>query len=125
MPTAPPKPCTVIGCRKMAPRGQGRCDEHHREARRERDERVGSAASRGYDYQWRRRREAHLAAEPLCRMCKANGLVVAATVADHIVPHRGDRALFLGELQSLCVHCHSSVKQREEIAMQRAGRRPS
>ena len=53
--------------------------------------------------------------EPLCRMCAAQGLVVAATVADHIIPHRDDPGLFWnGELQSLCEHCHNSVKKRLE-----------
>jgi 5-methylcytosine-specific restriction endonuclease McrA len=49
-------------------------------------------------------------------MCEADGRVVAATVADHIRPHRGDRSLFWNpeNLQPLCVHCHSSIKQRIE-----------
>lgn len=63
---------------------------------------------------WRDRRLALLSAEPLCRYCKALGRITAATVADHIVPHRGDRELFAGELQPLCQSCHSAVKQREE-----------
>ncbi len=64
---------------------------------------------------WQKRRAAQLASEPLCRKCKANGLVVSATVADHIEPHRGDPEKFwTGELQSLCDHCHNSLKQKEE-----------
>lgn len=40
---------------------------------------------------------------------------MAATVADHVVPHRGDVAAFwAGELQSLCTPCHSQAKQAEE-----------
>lgn len=57
--------------------------------------------------------------EPLCRFCAAHGRVTAATVADHIEPHRGDIAKFWrGELQSLCAHCHNSTKQ----AMEKSGR---
>lgn len=64
---------------------------------------------------WTRRREALLAAEPLCRMCLAGEVVEPATVADHVVPHRGDPDLFWhGELQPLCASCHSRHKQREE-----------
>lgn len=68
---------------------------------------------------WLKRRTRQLQAEPLCRTCRLAGRTTAATVADHIVPHRGDRALFYeGELQSLCdvepFRCHSRVKQREE-----------
>lgn len=37
-------------------------------------------------------------------------------VADHVMPHRGDRDLFFdrGNLQCLCATCHSRDKQREE-----------
>jgi hypothetical protein len=66
---------------------------------------------------WKDRAEQQLANEPLCRMHKAKGRAVVATVADHVVPHRGDAELFWeGELQSLCTRCHSSTKQREERA---------
>lgn len=122
MPSSPPKPCNAPGCRALI-KGGAYCATHAREVRRKRDEQAGTAAERGYDWAWRKRRAAHLSGEPLCRMCLANGRVVAATVADHIVPHRGDRALFMGALQSLCVHCHSSVKQKEERQAQREERR--
>lgn len=63
---------------------------------------------------WRERRAALLLAEPLCRYCARLVRVEAATVADHVVPHRGDVELFHGELQPLCASCHSRVKQVEE-----------
>lgn len=68
---------------------------------------------------WRSRRMHQLADEPLCRSCKAAGRETLATIADHVIPHRGDERLFFeGELQSLCDEepwrCHSRVKQREE-----------
>ncbi|WP_424360239.1 HNH endonuclease [Methylocystis parvus] len=66
---------------------------------------------------WRRKSEAQRQAEPLCRMCKAQGVMTPATVADHVRPHRGDADLFWhGELQSLCTPHHSSAKQAEERA---------
>ena len=41
----------------------------------------------------------------------------AATVVDHVVPHRGNSTLFWqGELQSLCFSHHNSSKQHEEHA---------
>lgn len=51
-----------------------------------------------------------------CAMC---GRVEAETrrlVADHVVPHRGDEALFWAEanLQCLCAPCHDGAKQRIE-----------
>jgi 5-methylcytosine-specific restriction enzyme A len=39
---------------------------------------------------------------------------VAATVADHVVDHKGNAiAFWQGALQSLCASCHSGLKQRE------------
>ena len=64
---------------------------------------------------WRRKAKAWLALEPVCVMCKAKGEVTAATVADHVVPHRGDEHLFWdGELQSLCKFHHDGTKQQRE-----------
>ena len=41
---------------------------------------------------------------------------MAATVVDHIIPHKGDSDLFWDESnwQSLCKRCHDSFKQKEE-----------
>jgi 5-methylcytosine-specific restriction protein A len=67
------------------------------------------------DRKWRKKRAAHLAKEPLCRMCKKQGKVTAAQVVDHIEPHKGDRQKFwFGEVQSLCHPCHSGTKARME-----------
>lgn len=64
---------------------------------------------------WRARRTHQLGAESLCAFCLAAGLTSPATIADHIVPHRGDPDLFwFGDLQSLCKTHHDSTKQREE-----------
>ena len=77
--------------------------------------------SRDYHYlyktaSWRKAREAQLRAHPLCRMHMELGQTVAATVADHIVAHRGDMDLFLdhANLQSLCKPCHDGHKQAQE-----------
>lgn len=64
---------------------------------------------------WKRQRAAQLRAHPLCRMHLELGQVVGATIADHVVPHRGDREFFFnGQLQSLCKRCHDSAKQAQE-----------
>ena len=64
---------------------------------------------------WLLLREHQLAKYPLCAMCEAKGWVVAANVADHVIPHRGDYKLFWnGELQSLCEPCHNKGKQQIE-----------
>jgi len=64
---------------------------------------------------WLARRKQQLSAHPLCALCLARGVVTAATVADHVVPHSGDVHLFwYGKLQSLCKLCHDSAKRHEE-----------
>jgi 5-methylcytosine-specific restriction protein A len=64
---------------------------------------------------WQAIRDAQLAAEPLCRMCAADGRDEAATVCDHVEPHRGDVAAFwAGPFQSLCGPHHNRDKQRAE-----------
>lgn len=77
-----------------------------------------SARQRGYDRRWDKARAAFLR-EPenrFCRKCRQQGRMTAATVVDHIVPHRGDPALFWdrSNWQPLCKPHHDSAKQREE-----------
>jgi len=46
--------------------------------------------------------------------CHDTGLLTPAAHTDHVVPHRGDRALFndeAGNWQSLCAPCHSRKTQ--------------
>lgn len=75
-----------------------------------------TSAQRGYGYKWQQARAQFLREHPLCVMCQAVGRVEAATVVDHITPHRGDRSLFWrrSNWAPLCAHHHSSEKQREE-----------
>jgi 5-methylcytosine-specific restriction enzyme A len=64
---------------------------------------------------WKHKRQYQLKQYPLCAMCLGEGRVAAATVVDHIVPHRGNSDLFYnGALQSLCERHHNSTKQQVE-----------
>lgn len=64
---------------------------------------------------WKLKRQRQLAAEPTCRHCASKGVTKAATIADHVEPHRGDPVKFWeGELQSLCKPCHDRWKQSLE-----------
>lgn len=64
---------------------------------------------------WKIKAKAQLRAHPLCAHCLQRGLVVAAVMADHVTPHRGDwNSFWLGALQSLCSNCHESGKKFEE-----------
>lgn len=65
---------------------------------------------------WQELRTWVLSQEPLCRFCSKQGRVEAATVVDHIKPHRGSKTLFYdsSNLQPLCAEHHNSAKQFEE-----------
>ena len=65
---------------------------------------------------WRKRARHQLRLQPICAMCEAEGRITAASVVDHVQPHRGDKNAFrLGQLQSLCKPHHDSAKKRDEI----------
>ena len=76
----------------------------------------GSAAKRGYGAAWRKARIGFLASHPLCTACEKIGRVTAATVVDHITPHKGSQALFweYSNWQALCAVCHNSKTARED-----------
>lgn len=68
---------------------------------------------------WQRMRDSVLQRDAYtCRRCGGLECDTSCLVADHVLPHRGDAVLFWdnGNLQTLCVACHSSVKQAEERA---------
>ena len=90
-----------------------------------------NAATRGYDSRWAKAREGYLRQHPLCVHCLARGQVVAATVVDHIVPHRlveaiasalperiaEARRLFWdaeNNWQALCETCHNRKTVTED-----------
>lgn len=71
---------------------------------------------------WQRIRAAQLTAMPLCAYCLEMGRTTAATVCDHVTPHKGDEGLFYGgPFQSLCKPCHDGVKAEEEARGYRKG----
>ncbi|MFE0394738.1 HNH endonuclease [Paenibacillus lactis] len=53
---------------------------------------------------------------PLCVQCYRDNRVSAATVVDHIIPHKGDQALFWDRQnwQALCKKCHDIKTVRED-----------
>jgi 5-methylcytosine-specific restriction enzyme A len=75
-----------------------------------------TTAERGYGGKWQRERLVFLQKNPLCVFCIALGVIEAATVVDHKIPHLGDQKLFWDRKnwQGLCTPCHSSVKQKLE-----------
>jgi len=65
---------------------------------------------------WKKRRRAQLLREPLCKFCLARGVVVPATVVDHVKRHRGNNwnEFITAPVQSLCKPCHDSTKRTIE-----------
>lgn len=116
MPSLAPRPCTYPGCGRLVRDGTGRCDSHKFVERRQADAKRGSASARGYGSKWQRAREAFLQDNPLCVRCTMLDLVVAATVVDHIKPHKGDPILFWSRSnwQALCKPCHDVKTATED-----------
>jgi 5-methylcytosine-specific restriction enzyme A len=104
MPTMPPS---------FRLHGMGNTDQEY-------DRMRGSAAARLYGRRWRRASRLHLAGSPLCRYCELEGRVTAATVVDHLYPHKGDVTVFWATAWwvSSCKECHDGFKQ----AVERQGR---
>lgn len=80
------------------------------------DQSLAPLADAKYGSAWQRARLAFLRKHPLCADHAERGMVVEATVVDHKIPHKGDRALFWdsSNWQSLCKLCHDGWKQRQE-----------
>ena len=93
----------------------------HRKQHYERERRALKAWRRWYGLAaWKRRAAEQLRKQPLCERHLKRGEIVAAKVANHKLPHRGDWDLFInGELESACKPCHDSEIQREERAAAR------
>ena len=66
-----------------------------------------------YNYKWQKHRELFLKQNPLCAYCQDDGKIEAATVVDHITPHKGNMSLFwdVDNHQSLCATHHAATKQ--------------
>lgn len=115
MPMRPKTICKHPGCGKLID-APGYCEPHTKQRTREVDSRRGTAKERGYTYRWRQARAAFLAECPLCRECEKAGRLTAATVVDHVVPHKGNDTLFWerGNWQPLCASCHSVKTATED-----------
>ena len=102
MPTKPKKPCQHPGCPRLT--NDRYCELH---AKLHVSDRAGSA-DRGYTSRWQTARKRFLTKHPLCIECEEEGKLTPASVVDHIIAHRGDKALFWDEdnWQPLCKKCH-------------------
>ena len=100
----PKKPCSWPDCKVLVELGTARFPRHTapRQAFRQLEDRP-TAAQRGYGSKWQIAREEFLRVHPTCAKCACR-----ATVVDHIIPHRGDQALFWNRSnwQGLCKRHH-------------------
>ncbi len=58
-------------------------------------------------------RKARLAAEPLCRHCRARGLVRLATVPDHVKPLALGGIDASDNIRCLCADCHRAATAKQ------------
>jgi len=106
---------------------KGRCEKHKRTEARQYDQQRRAVHDSIYDYRWRQYSKGWLRQHPLCgdrlngvstqhSYCAQQGYVVAASVTDHIEPHKGDLAKFLDpeNHQSLCAPCHNRKTATED-----------
>lgn len=118
MPTAAPKPCKQMGCRELTISG-AYCAAHKRVVQKQIEVKRESSTQRGYGYRWQQTSKGFLKAHPLCQ-CKdcLEGVkqLKAATVVDHIIPHRGDMMLFWNRdnWQSMAKECHDRKTATED-----------
>jgi 5-methylcytosine-specific restriction enzyme A len=119
------KRCPYPGCRALTQ--GGRCPKHVTQAAREDIARRGTSTARGYGSQWRKAAAGWLTkhAPPElgfspCVECARGGVIVRATVVDHIRPWKSgrteaeQRAFFWDSAnwRALCASHHGSVGER-------------
>jgi len=118
MPFAAKRPCTYPGCGTLT--DHGRCERHLRPEQLHLDQFRGSAAKRGYGRRWRATSKGFLRAHPFCQCAdcdEGRKALTPATVVDHVIPHRGNMAVFWDPLnwQAMAKRCHDRKRWRESI----------
>ena len=110
----PKTSCAPPGCPALS--HDRYCEKHRRKTSRRTDRVRGTSAACGYGSRWRKARVAYLKAHPTCVECSKDERFTAATMVDHIVPHRGDARLFWdrSNWQALCAECHCRKMARED-----------
>ena len=111
------KICMKAGCGRAAINGKDFCTKHIALQAQRDNRKLFTKRGKSSEYhrlyesaEWRKRRAAFLKKYPTCFICGK-----PATIADHIVPHRGDLNLFYDDsnLQPMCQSCHSRKTMRE------------
>lgn len=111
------KVCCKNGCGRAAISGKDFCQKHISMQEQRNNRQMFTKRGKSGQYhqlyesvEWRKRRALFLKKYPVCFICGAK-----ATIADHIIPHRGDLTLFFDDnnLQPMCQRCHSRKTMKE------------
>lgn len=108
MPRKPQRPCAYPGCPRLSDGLY--CAEHKREANArynkfERD----PASNKRYGRGWKRIRDRHMQAHPLCEECSKAGRLTPAVEVHHILPLANGGTNVDANLMSLCHACHMKI----------------
>lgn len=123
------KVCMKGGCGRAAVPGKDYCEKHIAMQQQRDNRKMFTKRGKSSQYhslyesqEWRKRRAMFLKKYPRCFICGA-----PATIADHIIPHRGDLTLFLdaNNLQPMCQSCHSRKTLKENNNFHSKGDRGS
>lgn len=109
MPSAAPRPCSHPGCGVLVRDGTGRCPKHPKQSWVKKP----TAAKRITGRRLQELRKELFAREPLCRPCSLLGLVVLATMRDHITPLEEGGQDGEGNVQPICKPCHDAKSEAE------------
>lgn len=104
--------CRKLGCKNLTDSKDGYCSEHSSEVYLRYDKHRLSSKERGYNYRWNKYRKWYLQHHPICMKCDK----AAASVVDHIIPHKGNDDLFwdMSNHQALCKKCHDIKTATED-----------
>lgn len=113
MPSKAKRPCSQPGCPELTT--DRYCTKHKAQA----DQAMPSRSySNLYGRKWRKYRAQYLVHNPLCVCdeCKQRDIPLPADVVDHIVPHKGDYALFWdpNNHQPMAKRCHDAKTAKED-----------
>ena len=120
MPRKPKRMCSHPGCPELT---EGRyCEKHQKEESSKYNMARPSKHLYGSN-RWKKLRKEFLLRHPLCESCKRRGVVKAAIVVDHIMPHKGNEELFWNQSnwQALCKQCHDKKTAKEDGRWGRKG----
>lgn len=108
----PLRVCAERGCHELV--SIGRCPVHAKVVRAH-EQRFCSGPGANYGRRWKKLRRMFLDRHSLCIDCQAEGRTRLADEVDHVIPHRGDVALFWDQSNwaPRCKSHHSAKTARE------------